>query len=79
MMVKIGTHAWRAMRHAARAIRIAHDEQMYMWECLWRSSRAAPPTTTGPLSWVPSLDGHRLAGSYLPGQDHSAGARGTRP
>ncbi len=72
MTTTIGGRAWRAMRHAASAIRKAHDEQVYMWECFWRSSRAEPPATTGPLSWVPSLDGSRLAGSYLPGQDQRA-------
>ena len=27
--------------------------------------------TTGALRWVPSLDGYRLVGSYLPSQDQS--------
>ena len=68
MIATIGRRAWRAMRLAAGAIRKAHDEQVYAWECLCRSGRAVPPGTTGPLGWAPSLDGHRLAGSYLPGQ-----------
>jgi hypothetical protein len=42
-----------------------------MWECLLLSSTAAPPAETGPLRWVPSLEGHQLAGSYLPIQDPS--------
>jgi len=42
-----------------------------MWECLLLCSTAAPPTETGPLRWVPSLDGHRLIGSYLAIQDPS--------
>jgi hypothetical protein len=37
-----------------------------MWECLLLTSRAVPTTATGPLRWVPSLDGNRLVGSYLP-------------
>jgi hypothetical protein len=49
-----------------RAVRIANDEQVYMWECLLLTSRAVPTTATGPLRWVPSLDGNRLVGSYLP-------------
>jgi hypothetical protein len=31
-----------------------------------RAVRAVPTTATGPLRWVPSLDGNRLVGSYLP-------------
>ena len=79
MIAIISRRAWRAIRHAASAIRKAHDEQVYTWECFWRSGRAVPPTTTGPLSWVPSLDGYRLTGSYLPGQDQHADTRETRP
>jgi hypothetical protein len=55
MTAAIGRRAWRAVRRAASAIRKAHDEQVYMWECFLRSNRAVPPATTGPLSWVPSL------------------------
>jgi hypothetical protein len=47
------------------------DGQVHMWECLLLSSTAAPPAETGPLRWVPSLEGHQLADSYLPIQDPS--------
>jgi hypothetical protein len=50
---------------------MANDEQVYMWECLLLTSRAVPTTATGPLRWVPSLDGNRLVGSYLPTWDPS--------
>jgi hypothetical protein len=69
MIGAIGMGAWQAVRCAARAIRVAHNEQVYMWECMWRSSTVAPPTATGPLCWVPSLDGYRLDGSHLAGPD----------
>jgi hypothetical protein len=50
-----------------------------MWERFWLSNRAVPPATTGPLSWVPSLDGYRLTGSHLLGPDQGADAREARP
>ena len=50
---------------------MANDEQTYMWECLLLTSRAIPLTATGPLRWVPSLDGYRLLGSHLPTQNPS--------
>jgi hypothetical protein len=37
--------------------------------CLLLTSGAAPLTAAGPLRWVRSLDGDRLAGSHLPAQD----------
>ena len=54
---------------------MANDQQVYMWECALLTSGAAPPTTAGPLRWVPSLGGHRLAGSYLPAHDPSETGR----
>lgn len=33
MTAAIGRRAWRAVRRTASAIRRAHDEQVYMWEC----------------------------------------------
>lgn len=65
--------AWigRSARLAARAIKKANDGQVAMWECVLLTSRAAPETATGPLRWVPSLDGYRLVGSYLPARDPS--------
>ena len=38
-------------------------------ECILETSGAAPLTAAGPLRWVRSLDGYRLAGSHLPIQD----------
>jgi hypothetical protein len=67
MISDIGTGLLRLARHAVRAIRETHDEQVYIWETFWRSTRAMPPTTTGPLRWVPSIKGYRLDGSFLPG------------
>jgi hypothetical protein len=29
----------RAVRHAARALKRVHDEQVLMWEAAWRSNR----------------------------------------
>ena len=36
-----------------------------MWELWWQANRATVPSD-GPLTWVLTLDGHRLAGSDLP-------------
>jgi hypothetical protein len=54
-----------ALRHAGRALKDVHREQMLMWELCWQAGRASVPED-GPLAWVTSLDGHRLSGSYLP-------------
>ena len=75
MIAWVGRHLWLAVRTVIRAVRMANDEQVYMWECLLLTSRAVPLTATGPLRWVPSLDGYRLVGSHLPAQDPSE----TRP
>jgi hypothetical protein len=50
-----------AVRTATRAVTMAHHEQVYAWECLLLTSGAAPLAAAGPLRWVPSLDGDRLA------------------
>lgn len=71
MMARVGRRAWLAVRRVIRAIKIANDEQVYMWECLLVSSRAVPLAATGPLRWVPSLEGKRLVGSHLPSQARS--------
>lgn len=71
MIARLGRRVWLAVRTAVRGLRRANDEQMHMWECLLLCSTAAPATETGPLRWVPSLDGHRLIGSYLALQDPS--------
>ena len=60
--------AWRTARRAAAALRAIHDEQVLMWELFWQSSRV-PVDRAGPLAWIPSLDGPRLAGSQLPFSD----------
>jgi hypothetical protein len=71
MMAWIGRRLRLAARTVIRAVRIANHEQVYMWECVLLTSRAEPATTTGPLRWVPSLNGNRLVGSYLPTWDQS--------
>ncbi len=55
-----------ALRRAARAIRDCHHAQVHMWECFYLSNRTVAPDA-GPLRWALTLDGHRLAGSHLPG------------
>ena len=69
MMAAVGRRVRLVARAVIRAVRKAHDEQVYTFECLLLTSRAAPVTTTGGLRWVPSLGGYRLAGSYLPAGD----------
>jgi hypothetical protein len=66
MMTWTGRRLRLAVLTVIRAVRIANDEQVHMWECLLVTGRAVPTTATGPLRWVPSLDGNRLVGSYLP-------------
>jgi hypothetical protein len=66
MTARIGRRLRLAVLIVIRTIRVANDQQVYMWESVLLTSRAMPATTAGPLRWVPSLDGHRLAGSYLP-------------
>lgn len=58
----------RAARRVVAVLRYIHHEQTHMWELTWQASRAAVPET-GPLTWVPTLDGNRLAGSHLPVPD----------
>jgi hypothetical protein len=38
---------WLAARTVIRAVRMANDEQVYMWECLLLTSGAAPLTAAG--------------------------------
>ena len=71
MMARIGRRLRLAARTVIRAVRMANDEQVYMWECVLLTSRVVPTTATGPLRWVPSLDGNRLVGSHLPTWDPS--------
>jgi hypothetical protein len=67
MIVRVARRAWLAVRRAVRGARKASHEQVHMRECLLLTSAAE----TGPLRWVPSPEGHRLAGSYLPAPDPS--------
>ncbi len=73
MIAWVGRRLWLAalmvIRAVIRAVRMAHHEQVSMWECVLLTSGAAPPTAAGPLRWVPSLGGYRLAGSHLPAQE----------
>ena len=69
MMAWAGLLLWLAVRTVIRAVQMAHYEQVRMWECILLTSGAAPLTAAGPLRWVQSLDGYRLAGSHLPAQD----------
>jgi hypothetical protein len=61
---------WRAVRRAATALRHAHREQTLIWELWWQANRATVPSA-GPLRWVLTLDGRRLAGSHLPAPHHA--------
>lgn len=71
MMAWLGRRVWLAARTVIRTVKMANDGQVYMWECLLLTSGAVSPTATGPLRWIPSLDGYRLVGSYLPAKDQS--------
>jgi len=75
VIARVGRRLRPAARTVIRAVRMAHDEQVRMWECVLLTSGAAPLTAAGPLRWVPSLDGYRLAGSHLPAQDPSQTGR----
>jgi len=75
LMARAGRRLWLAVRTVIRAVRLAHHEQVSMWECILLTSGAAPLTAAGPLRWVRSLDGHRLIGSHLPAQNMSETGR----
>jgi hypothetical protein len=62
---------WRAVSRAAVVLRDLHHQQVYAWECLLRANRVAIDRP-GPLTWTPSLDGPRLAGSWLTAPDDFA-------
>jgi len=66
-------HLWRAVCRAARALGRLHAEQVHAWEVSAQANRASVPAE-GPLRWVLTLDGRRLAGRHLPvGDGISAG------
>ena len=71
MLAWAGRRLWLAARTVIRAVTMAHHEQVRMWECILLTSGAAPLTAAGPLRWVRSLDGDRLAGSHQPAQDRA--------
>ena len=75
MMAWAGRRLWLAVRTVIRAVKMAHHEQVYAWECILLTSGAAPLTAAGPLRWVRPLDGYRLAGSHLPAQDPAGTGR----
>jgi hypothetical protein len=75
MIARAGLRLWLAVRTVLRAVKMAHAEQVHMWECVLLTSGAAPLTAAGPLRWVASLGGYRLAGSHLPAQDPSETGR----
>ena len=75
MMARVGRHLWRAARTVIRAVKMTHHEQVSMWECVLLTSGAAPLDAAGPLRWVASLGGDRLAGSHLPTPDPSETGR----
>jgi hypothetical protein len=75
MMAWAGRRLWLAVRTVIRVVGMAHDGQVGMWECVLLTSGVAPLTAAGPLRWVRSLDGYRLAGSHLPAQDPSQTGR----
>ena len=69
MLAWAGRCLWLAVRTVIRAVQMAHHEQVSMWECVLQTSGTAPLIGAGPLRWVRSLDGYRLAGRWLPAQD----------
>jgi len=69
MLAWAGRRLWLAVRTVIRVVAMAHHEQVRMWECVLETSGAAPLTAAGPLRWIRSLDGYRLAGSHLPVRD----------
>jgi hypothetical protein len=75
MVAWAGRCLWLAVRTVIRAVRMAHYEQVRMWECVLLTSGVPPLTAAGPLRWIPSLGGDRLAGSHLPAQDPAGTAR----
>ena len=70
-----GRRLWLAVRMVIRAVRLAHHEQVRVWECVLLTSGVAPLSEAGPLRWIPSLDGYRLAGSHLPAPDRAGTGR----
>ena len=61
---------WRAVRRAAAPLLAVHVEQARVWKIWWHANRGYAPDS-GPLTWVLTLDGYRLAGGHLPAPDDS--------
>ena len=70
-----GRCLWLAAWTVIRAVKMAHDGQVRMWECVLATSGTVPLAAADPLRWVPSLGGYRLAGSHLPAHDPSETGR----
>ena len=51
----VGRPLWSAVRTVIRAVRMAHDEQVHMWECLLLTSGAAPLTAAAPPADLPAI------------------------
>jgi len=66
-----GRPAREAARRSAAGLQHVDREHALMWELWWQASRASVPST-GPLTWVLTLDGHRLAGCHLPAAEDDA-------
>src|SRR6516162_5613857 len=52
MMAWAGRRLWPAVGTVIRAVTMAHDQQVSMWECVLLTSGAAPLSAAGPLRWV---------------------------
>ena len=61
-------YLWRAVCRAVQALGRLHGEQVQAWEVWAQANRATVPAE-GPLRWVPTLDGRRLAGRHLAAAD----------
>jgi hypothetical protein len=75
MMAWTSRCLWLAVRPVIGAIRMAHHEQVRMWECVLATSGVEPLTEAGPLRWVRTIDGYRLEGSDLQAPDQAGTAR----
>jgi hypothetical protein len=58
-------YVWRAVCRAVQTLGRLHADHVYAWEVWAQANRAAVPAD-GPLRWVRTLDGRRLAGRHLP-------------
>ena len=71
MIAEFAGFLCRALRRSALVIRDLHRDLEQASECRWLSARAPVPRS-GPLAWVPSLDGYRLTGDHLAGEPASS-------